>query len=258
MYRNFLLLFVVFLLFSGAAKAEVSEESALLAIGRAEGTINEMLGMGFNVAYANDTLNEARNLFREGYYEASELLAESILEIKEKAMEVDGLIDQVELKIYEMSSRGYNVSSAYVIFDSGISEFNVGNYVDAEISIKGALDELDEIEAWESIKRVQEMEFDVSPVLDGLWILIILFLLLLIIGLKTREKINVKKLKGKLKLLERETENVKKSLGETQREYFERGSISKTDYDISAKRYNKRLTKIKRLSSALEDKLKNH
>jgi hypothetical protein len=258
MYRNFLLFFMVFILFLGAAKAEVSGESALLAIGRAEGTINEMLGMGLNVAYANDTLNEARNLFDHGYYEASELLAKKVLEIKEKAMEVDGLIDQVESKIYELSSRGYNVSSARVIFDSGISEFNVGNYMDAENSMKGALDELDEIDTRESIKRVQEMEFDVSPVLENLWILIISLLLILIIGFKAREKINVKSLKGGLKLLEREKENMKKSLAETQRKYFETGSISKTDYDIFVKRHNKRLSEIKRHSSALEGKLKNY
>jgi hypothetical protein len=249
---------VVFLLFSGAAKAEVSEESALLAIGRAEGTINEMLGMGFNVAYANDTLNEARNLFREGYYEASELLAESILKIKEKAMEVDRLIDQVESKIYELSSRGYNVSSAYVIFDSGISEFNVGNYMDAENSMKDALNELDEIETGESIKRIQEMKFDISPILDNLWILIILFLFILIVGLKVKEKVDIKNWKRKIVSLKEEMENLKNSLSEAQRKYFEGGSISKTDYDIFVKRYNKRISEIKRESSVWEGKLKNH
>lgn len=259
MYRNILLICMMFLLLVSMAKAEISEESALLAIERAEGTIKEMLEMGFGVAYANDTLNEGRNLFNQGYYEASESLAKKVLEIKEKAIEMGELINQVESRIYELSSKGYNVSSVYITFSSGLSEFNVDNYLGAENFMRQALNELDELEAEESLKRIQTRGFDVVPiVLDNLWVLIILFLFILIAGLKVKEKVNIKNWKGELKYLEKETGNLKKSLAEAQRKYFERGSISKMDYDISVGRYNKSLSVIKRKISVLKDKLKNH
>ena len=258
MYRKILLICMMFLLLVSMAKADMSED-ALLAIERAEETIKEMSEMGLGVAYANDTLNEARNLFNQGYYEASESLAKKVLEIKEKAIEVDELINQVESKIYELSSKGYDTSSVYVTFSSGLSEFSVDNYLDAENFMRDALNELDELEAEESLKRIQTREFDiVSVVLDYLWVVIILILLILIAGLKIKDKIDIKHLKGELESLEREMENIKKSLAAVQRRYFEKGSISKMDYDISVSRYNKTISVIKRKISVLNGKLKNH
>lgn len=258
MYRNILLICMMFLLLVSMAKADMSE-SALLAIERAEETINEMLGMGFGVAYANDTLNEAKNLFDQGYYEASESLAKKVLEIKEKAIEVDELINQVESKIYELSSKGYNVSSIYVTFNSGLSEFNVDNYLGAENFMRQALNDLDELEAEESLKRIQTGGVDVVlVVLDYLWVLIILILFILIAGLKIKDKVNIKNWEGELKSLENEMGNLKNSLAKIQRRYFEKGSVSKMDYDISVSRYNKTISVVKRKISVFNDRLKNH
>ena len=257
MYRNIILVCVL-LLFVGTAKAELSED-ALLAIEGAEETIKEMLEMGFGITYANDTLNEAKNLFDQGYYEASESLAKKVLEIKEKAIEVDELINQVESKIYELSSKGYDMSSVRVTFSSGLSEFNVDNYLDAENFMRDALNELDELEAEESLKRIQTSGVDVvSVVLNYLWVFIILILLILIAGLKIKDKVDIKHLKGELESLEGEMENIKKSLAAVQRRYFEKGSVSKMDYDISVSRYNKTISVIKRKISVLNGKLKNH
>lgn len=258
MYRNFLFLFVIFLLLLSTVKAEVSEESALLAIGKAEVTVNEMLEMGFGVTYANDTLNEARNLFDQGYYEASELLAERVLEIKEKAIEVDGLIDQVESKIYELSSMGYNVSSVSAIFNSGLSEFGIDNYLDAEKLIRQALNEIDELEAEESLKRIGISGYDISFVLDYLWILIILSLFIMIAGIKVKKEVDIKNWKRGLKSLEKEMDKMKKSFAATQRKYFEKGSVSRMDYGILVRRYNNNVSVIKRKISVLNDRLKNH
>ncbi len=258
MYRNIPLICIMFLLLVGTAGAEVSEDSALLAIERAEKTIKEMLETGFGVTYANDTLNEAKNLFDNGYYEASESLARKVLEIKEKAIEVDELTNQVESKIYELSSKGYDVSSVHVTFNSGLSEFGVDNYLGAEKFMRQALSELDELEAEESLKRIRTGETDVSFVLDYLWVLIILFLFVLVAGFKVKGKVNIKNWKRELKSLEKEMENVEKLLAGAQRRYFEKGSISKMDYDLSVSRYNKSLSVIKRKITDLNDKLENH
>jgi len=248
---------LVFLI-TNKAKA-VGSEGALQAIQEAENIIKEMQVMGFGITYANDTLNEAKNLFDKGYYEASESLAEKVLEIREKAIEVDELINQVETRIYELSSKGYDTSDASKVFDSGFSEFIIDNYLDAEKLMREALNRLDEIEAGESLKRTQEMGFDVlSIVLDYLWLLIILFLFILIVGLKVKEKVDIKNWKKEMENLKKEMENLKKSLSEAQRKYFKEGSISKMDYELISKRYNHRISLIKRRISVLDGKFKDH
>lgn len=258
MYRNILSMCIMFLLVVGMAGADVTEDSALLAIESAEETVKEMLETGFGVTYANDTLNEAKNLFDQGYYEASESLARNVLEIKEKAIEVDELTNQVESKIYELSSKGYDVSSVHVTFNSGLSEFGVDNYLDAEKFMRQALSELDELEAEESLKRIRTGGIDVSFVFDYLWVLIILFLFVLVAGLKVKENVNIKNWKRELKSLEKEMENVKKSLAGAQRRYFENGSISRMDYDILVRKYRNGLSVTKRKITDLNDKLENH
>lgn len=257
MYRILLVLVLIFLVI-GSVEATGNEE-ALKAIKEAENAIEGMEAMDFGITYANDTLNEAKGLFDQGYYEASESLAKKVLEIKEKAIEVDELINQVEAKIYELSSRGYDTSDVSVIFDSGISEFMVDNYLDAEKFMRDALNRLDELEAEESLKRIRKTEFDfVSIVLDYLWVLVIMFLFVTIAGFKVKKKVNTKKWEGELGNLEREMEEIKKSLAETQRKYFEKGLMSRMDYDLMSKRYNHRLSLIKRKTSVLNENLKNH
>ncbi len=258
MYRMVFTTMMIFLVLVGGVGA-VEKESVWKSIEEAEKAIEEMKVMGFGVTYANDTLNEAKNLFEEGYYEASELLAKKVLEIKEKAIEVDGLIDQVESKIYELESKGYNVSSVRDIFDRGLSEFMVDNYLGAEELMRRALNELDEIEVKESLERVRKGGVDpVSILLDHLWLLIILFLSVLIIGLKVRDRVNVRKWKEEVRALREEMKNVKRLIGEAQRKYFEEGSMSKMDYELVMSGYTHRLSMIKRRMSFLEEKLRCH
>lgn len=258
MYRKFFIVLALVLLLANIVEA-VGEEEASLAIGEAENTIREMQQTGFGVTYANDTLNEAKNLFVKGYYEASEALAKKVIEIRERAEEVNELIDRVESKIYELSSDGYDVSSARVIFDSGISEFAVDNYLDAEKIMSQTLNKLDGIEAEESLKRIQKTDFDIfSFIFDYLWLLITVILILLVGGGRFKRGINVKKCRNEVEKLERESQRINKFIAEAQRKYFEKSSISRSDYDLLMKRHNFRLSVIKRRVAFLKGELKSY
>ena len=255
MYREILVICLVMVLLVGVVRAEENKTSASLMIEKAEKTITEMMKMGFGVTYANDTLNEAKVLFSQGYYLGAEALASKVLEIKEKAESVKKLIDQVESRIYEVSSKGYNVSDALELFNSGLKEFEVDNYADAEELMNEALNKLEEIEAEESIKAVQKQSELISPLLDNLWLLIIVGLLMLITGFKTKNFVDKRRMKNKIKNLKKEEFKIKKLIKNVQNKYFVTNEISKMDYEMAMKRYMWRLSWIKKEIKLLENRI---
>jgi len=258
MYRGSLIIMVLIILSVSTATA-MDGEKASQAIQDAENAINEMQDMGYGVTYANDTLREAKNLFDQGYYEAAEALAENVQEIKERATEVDGLINQVESKIYDLSFKGYDTSSVSPIFEAGFSEFAVDNYLDAEAFMIETLDRLDDLEAGESLKRIWETRLDLLSVfLDYLWLLIILFLFVLVIGFRSKEDADMKKWKESVMRLKEEGKRIDKSLADAQKKYFEKGSMSKIDYDLLSRMHDYRISLINRKMSVLKRRLKNH
>lgn len=256
MSKKLVLLVLIFFLLIQNVSAS-SEESAMQAIEEAEKVISEMQEMGFGVTYANDTLNEAKLMFTENLYPASESLAKGVLEIKEKAITVNQLIDEVEPRIYELSSEGYDVSIVVSKFSSGMEEFGLDNYLEAENTMREIVNMLDEIESEESLKRtsVSKGEDYFSLILDYLWLIIILFLVVLIIVAKYKGYSYMKKSGKKLAALEMEKEIITNKLKEAQSNYYEKGSISKLDYDLIVGKYNNKLAFLKKEISILKGKL---
>jgi hypothetical protein len=248
---------LVLFLVAGMANAAENDKAAK-AIEIAEKTIAEMQAMGFGVTYANDTLSEAKKLYGEGYYEGAESLASKVLDIKEKAIKTNELINSVETKIYELSSLGYDTSSASEIFDSGVSEFTLDNYVDAEAMMLEAMNRLDKIEAEESLKRVQQRSWISETIMDYLWVLLVVALASVVIGFRLRERAHVKKCRSEIKSLEAEREKIKKSITDIQTNYFKKGSMSRIDYELLIRNRNNRLSDINRNVSVLNERLKNH
>lgn len=249
---SILVLMLVVLLIKPVS-AEFTKESAFNAIKNAESVISEMQKTGFGVTYANDTLNEAKLLFAQERYMAAETIAGKVLEIKDKAIKVDELIDAVESRIYDLSSKGYDVTAAQALFDSGLSEFKVDNYIESESIMNQVMSKLDETEAKESIKKAGETTgLNFLPVLlDYLWLIIILFLIILIFGLKVKKISKKRKIKIKIKRLEKERDGTIDRIKEMQKKYFERGAISKMDYEASLDKHNKRVDEIKNELSVL-------
>jgi hypothetical protein len=257
MLKKILVIFLLVILLARTANAEVSKESALLAISEAESIVSEMQKMGFGVAYANDTLNEAKLLFFQDHYMASETLAKKVADIKDKAVNVNSLIDAVETRIYDVYSKGYNISEARNLFEAGIAEFRLNNYAESENIMHQTIDKLDEIEARESMKRLEIIsEFNIFPLLlDYLWLEIILVLSVLIIGYRTTSTLGKRRTRKKLVKLDRERTLAERRIADLQRKYFEKGSISRMDYEILMERHNKRIVEITKEKSMLKEKL---
>jgi hypothetical protein len=239
---------------SFTAAAQPVKDSASKAIGEAESAIDEMRSMGFGVTYANDTLNEAKLLFSQERYIAAETVAKNVPEIKATAINVKELIDSVEARIYDLRSKGYNVSAAVSLFNSSLTEFNTDNYIESEKSLNLAMGSLDETEAKESSRRATEMPaFDFLPViLDNLMLVIFIFIIGLIAGLRGRRLHERRKIKKKSKMLETERKMLISEIKNVQEKYFRLGTISKPDYNASTDKYNRKLDEIKNELSLLK------
>jgi hypothetical protein len=253
--KKVMTLFVLIIFAAGTASA-AGKDDALAAIQRAEVIIAEMQAIGFGVTYANDTLSEAKKLYESGFYDGAESLAEKVLAIKEKALKTDELINRAETRIYELSSLGYSTATAQNIFSSGIQEFSLDNYVDAEKMMLETLDELDKVETEELLRRVQQSNPVYETILDYLWLLIITALFVLAAGLRLNDAVKGKRRKADIKALEAEKERIKKAVAEAQLGYFRKGSISRMDYEVLTKNHNSRLSEINRKLAVLSEKPK--
>jgi hypothetical protein len=188
-----------------------------------------MQNMGFGVTYANDTLSEAKILLEQERYMAAETVANKVLEIKEKAIKVSDLIDVVEARLYNLSSKGCEVNTVQALFNSGLAEFKIDNYIESENIMNQVMNKLDEIEAKESMKKASiTIELNFLPMLlDHLWLIIISLLIILVVGLKAKKISKKRKMKIKSKKLEKEKDKLIDKIKEIQKKYFERGIISK-------------------------------
>ena len=243
-----LILVFIFLTITVSA---VEMSDAQSAITRAEFVIKEMESLGFGVTYANDTLNEAKNLFENEYYEAAESLARKVIGIKEKSINVNNIINDAEVRIYELSVEGYDVTEAEKMFDLGISEFLIDNYIGAEEYMTEVLDKIDEIEAEESFKRLQQTD-NSSIVMDYLWLIILVVFPIVIFSYKLMEKHKIKMFGKEKSILEKEIDKLKDAISAGQMKYFKNGTMSKLDYEILVKKHTKRIANIKRRLSFLE------
>ncbi len=252
------MMLLLLIIFAAGTVSAAGKDDALAAIQRAEATMAEMQATGFGVTYANDTLSEAKKLYESGFYDGAESLADKVSAIKEKASETDELINKVEARTYELSSLGYDTSSVQAIFSSGVSEFSLDNYLDAEKIMLQALDELDKLEAQESLKRIQQSNPVYEIFLDYLWLLLIVALAILVAGFRLNAMAKRKRRRAEIKALETEKEKIKKAVADTQVNYFYRGLVGRMDYELLIRRYNSRLSDINMKVSVLTEKPKNH
>ncbi len=230
-----------------AANAIGNTTDALASIERAENNITQMKELGFGITYANDTLNEAKLLFSQDNYLGAKTLADYVETIKEKALELDRLIDETEIRIYTVSSMGIETHDATELFNAGLSAFETEDYVTAEELIRGAFNKAEELESEAAMGLALEKSkgFDMVQFVRELWWAIIIFVPAVIItGLSVYRRIEIRSIKIRLNNLKEERiyiTNLKKTV---QKNFFQYNRIKKTEYDIAMKNYNKRLNEI--------------
>jgi len=245
--KTFLIIFLLFIIFSSSVNAEkYTLDDALKVIKDAEGVIAEMKETGLGTDYANHTLQEAKLSLSRNDYDAAVTQARYVFVIKEKALHINEMIDETESRIYELSSRGYDTSKANELFQTGLSEFESENYEEAEKLLNQAMDNLDEIERKEALSKASESIFNKlkeAVIKNWLGLTISVFIILLIslsAWWKVKKVLRVKKIRE----LENEIKNLKKSIKHLQEKYFIRKIISRKNYDIGMSEYKKYLNNL--------------
>jgi len=217
------------------------------AIAAAESYIKEMQSLGFGITYANDTLNEAKLLFKNGNYLGAEKTAEYVGTIKATAIRLNQLIDDTETKLYDASS-SIDVSPAKELFNSGLAAMKTEDYITAEDLIKKAYNKIDELESAAAMRlAVEKQGFNVVAFIQANLLIIILSLFIAaIVGFFVYKKTEIMALNNKIKNLEIEKNSIEKLLRDTQTRYFELREIGESEYNTAIDKYNQRLIQIKK------------
>lgn len=241
-----ILLFAIF--FSCAAAAAGSyitplmgdKDAALEAIMRAEGNISEMQNAHLGTAFANDTLSEAKLLYSQENYIGAESLAKYVEVIKKTALETGKKIDDTEALLYDAEAEGINVSEARQLFDAGIKAFEAEDYVAAENLLAEATNSAEQKRADASMKSALEksMESDIIGALKAKKKEILAFFGIAAAGSAVMQlRLNAARAKKKKQELSEKITLAKKMMARIQKEYFESGAISRSDYEAGMKKY---------------------
>jgi len=244
-YSFLLIVFVIFgIINMGIVKGQ---ESAILAIQEAELHIQEMQDLGFPLERVNDTFNESILLYQQGDYIGAETTALYIGVIKNMAINVNLLIEEVETEMYLLESKGIDVSEADIMFNQGLEAFTTERYEEAEDFLNEALNKLEEIDVQLSLGRTIQESRDRNLIsfLTQNWyfitLLICIFALAVASGYKATGSMRSK---GRIKDLEDEAKALESSIKAIQKDYFEEKKMSNSDYLLSVSRYSKRLAVI--------------
>jgi len=231
------------------------QQDALGAINAAEGQISDMESLGLGTEYANGTLNEARFLYNEGYYAGAQSLAEEVGDIKESAIRVDGLVDEVESKLYDVGAQGIDVSGPWGLFYQAMDSLEMEDFVTAESLLEEAYEKLDELEERASLERALGSSDTMGIVVNNWeWFFFFpgLFVLCFLITRKLTSKAFIRK---KIKRLERERDDISGMIKEAQKMYFQDDSLGKIEYESRVDRYNERLVDAKKNLTAMRKRL---
>ena len=256
MLRKFIPFALALVFLFNQVNAEITKDDALFSLSLAEATITDMQAMGFGVTYANDTINEAMILLSQNRFMASDALSKKVVEIKDKAISVDDLINTAEERLYDLSEKGYDVSEARKLFDDGFTEFELNNYIEAENKILLVMNMMDEIETMESTKSlgVADSSGNALIIMDNLWFIIIISLSAFIAFVKIKFRRAKAKIGKKLEKLGHEKEVTERRMEDAQRKYFGKGEISRKDYDVTIARHSRRMADIMREMAVLKER----
>ncbi len=246
---------MVALLILPAAVSATPQQDALDAINAAVQHISEMESLGLGTEYANGTLNEARFLYNEGYYAGAQSLAEEVSGIKESAIRVDALVDEVESKLYDVRFQGIDVSGPEGLFNEAMESVSLEDFVSAESLLEEAYEGLDELEERASLERALESS-DFTGIIVNNWEWFFLFPgAFALCFLATRKLTSKAFIRKKIRRLEGEVESISAMIKDIQGMYFHDNVLGRTEYESRMDRYNERLVDVKKNMRVLRKRL---
>jgi len=232
------------------------------AIENAEKIVQEMAESNFSTVFVNDTLLNAKEDFKKRNYDSVLEKTQTIETRKEKAYEISDSLNSIEVRIEELTEMNLDTSEIREVLEDAKREFRYENYDEADRLISKAFDEISDTEAKQTILKARYeaaknkvitfftffanyKEYVILTVLVSTIMCIILF--------KIITRIRIKK---KLRSLRLEKSVVEDLIKETQKNRYQRGTISKKDYRLTISKYKSRIREIEKRIPVLQKKIK--
>lgn len=267
MKKYFAVLLIAFFLFSTLAFAESEQATgAENAIAQAEQGRAEMIESGFNVQRIDDSISEAKQVYNAqlalektgGKADYSRVIdiAKSVRDIKKKASETYDEIKVLETKIAEL--KGLDAEEAMAAFEIAKKEIKDERYDEA----KKAIDE-----TYKKIIEAQALSSRLSALYEASTKTIAFFIIanwpaLLTIAIASliflavfHNRFSRYRIIGKIKSLELEKQVIKDLMRDTQREYFERKTMSESTFHIRLKKLSELIRDIDRRIPIFKEEL---
>ena len=209
----------------------------------ANATIEGMSNLGLGTEYANHTLEEAKLLFSRGDYDSALTAARYVSVIKQKAVTVNRMVDEAEIRIHDLS-KGHNVSEAGMLFDRGVDEFKNENYEKAEALLTQAMDTLDGIEREAALSKASEKGISdrlSETVYENRAAISVSLVIIIIIIAAVLVRARMVKKSGRIKALQMEIAALRNSIKDLQESYFNKGKLGKNIYEARMHEYKKML-----------------
>lgn len=234
---------------------DVTETEAIQAIVQAEKDIQEMVDAGFGIVFVNDTLLEARKALNASNYSLVVEKTRMVSERKVQAYNISDSLRALELGIVELEKLDLNTSNVRELLDKSITAFKEERYEETEELIAEAYSELSNIRAEATIVQVRiraTRENIISFVQDNWLYLFIGIAFASAIGYIIYNRIEIIKIRNKIKDLEIEQEVLKNLIKKAQLEHFQKRTLSRESYEIKIKKYRERMLEIKELLPVLK------
>ncbi len=222
------------------------QSSARDAITRAE---KELAAIRYGKTYANDTLNEAKELFALGHYAAAEEFAKKVMDIKREGLSLSRAIDDIEAEIYLAESAGFNMSRARESFERALDAFSREDFPETRRFLEEASRRVDEIRQ-SSTPDYFEM---LANNLAYSWHILAAFCASLVAFLFLMRRVSKRRTTARvIRNLKRKERSFAESIKRLQKQYFEEMSISKHDYERMMERYRQAMMRVQKKRLAIE------
>ncbi len=265
---------------------EITREDALLAINESLKIMLDMATDNFSIVYINDTLVEAKMVFKQAEYAeilrnssispAKQAEARSALNLvdwknisyasvikytdeiklrRERALLIYDSLAALDFSLSNYESRGIELLEARDLFLNATLAFNEERYEEAESFMEKTRASIDASGAEASV--LADLKRGLVGFIQQYWIYIIAFFIFLVIVIYfSYESIKKFMLKKRIVKMEAQQKALDNMMKKAQIERFKENKISGLVYNIRMRSYQEKLNKLKEELPVLEERLK--
>lgn len=237
------------------AQQNVTRAQAEGSVANAEKDMAEMVSSGLGTAFVNDTILEAKTALNKSDYASAFKNAELVSQRKSQAYNISDSLRALEFGMDELESAGLNSTGARELFNQSVAAFANERYGEAERLVSQAYAELADVRAEATLVNIMinsARENIVFFVKENASNILVSVAVLLMAGYACFGKLNVVRIRNKIRDLEIEKTVLKDLMKRAQSDHFEKRTMTRETYEIRMKKYKERMVEIKETMPVLK------